>query len=377
MFDFLVSYSIQDFVKDLLKKKFPGSNLKQQIFDSGDKLNFACPYCGDSKKDPKKKRGNFYITTHTYKCYNDGCGVKTDLTGFVSSFATKYSLGVPSLAQEKPKFELASRSKKKGSLFEKFIILNAASSLLKLKELAVRFSLKPCSEAEEGSQVHDFIISRNLDILPDFDKIAYFDYRDDKVYLFNIDYKSDRVLGFAIRRIGEVEGPKYLIKNYAEFSKNGLVKDMSQEVMQEVDSLNNYFNVLNVDFTKDVIITEGQLDSLFIFNCIATTGVSKSNLLLENLLTKKNAKVFFDNDIAGKRQSIELIKKGYSVFLWSKFISDLIKTYSQHRIKIKLIKDVNDAYSVLSTIDPKTNLEVFNKLINKYFSESELDLILI
>jgi len=53
MFDFLVSYSIQDFVKDLLKKKFPGSNLKQQIFDSGDKLNFACPFCGDSKKDPK------------------------------------------------------------------------------------------------------------------------------------------------------------------------------------------------------------------------------------------------------------------------------------------------------------------------------------
>lgn len=377
MFDFLVSYSIQDFVKDLLKKKFPGSNLKQQIFDSGDKLNFACPFCGDSKKDPKKKRGNLYVTTHTYKCYNDGCGVKTDLTGFVSAFASKYSLGIPSIANEKPKFELLTRSKKRGSMFEKFISLNAANSLLKLNELAIRFSLLPCSKAQEGSRVYDFIISRNLDVLPDFDKIAYFDSRDDKVYLFNIDYKSDRVLGFAIRRIGEVEGPKYLIKNYAEFNKTGLVKDMNQEVMHEVDSLNNYFNVLNVDFTKEVIVTEGQIDSLFITNCIATTGVSKSKLLLENLLTKKNAKIFFDNDLAGKRQSIELIKKGYSVFLWSKFISDLGKSYPEHRLKIKMIKDINDAYSTLAFIDERTDIEKFNTLVRKYFSDSELDIILI
>ena len=377
MFDFLVSYSIHDFVKDLLKKKFPSSNLKQQIFDAGDKLNFACPFCGDSKKDPKKKRGNLYLTTHTYKCYNDGCGAKADLTGFVSAFAGKYSLGIPSIANEKPKFELLTRSKKRGSMFEKFISLNAGSQLMKLTELAERFSLKPCSEAKSGSAVYDFIESRNLDVLPDFNKIAYFDSNDDKVFLFNIDYKSDRVLGFAIRRLGESYGPKYLIKNYAEFNKNGLIKGMSPEVIHEVDSLNNYFNILNVDFTKDVIVTEGQIDSLFIFNCVATTGVSKSGLLLENLLTKRNAKIFFDNDLAGKRQSIELIKKGYSVFLWSKFISDIAKTYPSNRIQIKLIKDINDAYSMLVKIDKKTSIESFNVLINKYFSDSELDMLFI
>ena len=377
MFDFLVSYSIHDFVKDLLKKKFPGSNLKQQVFDAGDKLNFACPFCGDSKKDPKKKRGNLYLTTHTYKCYNDGCGAKADLTGFVSAFAGKYSLGIPSISNEKPKFELLTHSKKRGSMFEKFISLNAGSQLMKLTELAERFSLKPCSEAKSGSAVYDFIESRNLEVLPDFNKIAYFDSKDDKVFLFNIDYKSDRVLGFAIRRLGESYGPKYLIKNYAEFNKNGLVKGMSPEVIHEVDSLNNYFNILNIDFTKDVIVTEGQIDALFIFNCVATTGVSKSRLLLENLLTKRNAKIFFDNDLAGKRQSIELIKKGYSVFLWSKFISDLAKTYPSNRIQLKLIKDINDAYSMLVKIDKKTSIESFNILINKYFSDSELDMLFI
>ena len=262
-------------------------------------------------------------------------------------------------------------------MFEKFISLNAGSQLMKLTELAERFSLKPCSEAKSGSAVYDFIESRNLEVLTDFNKIAYFDSKDDKVFLFNIDYKSDRVLGFAIRRLGESYGPKYLIKNYAEFNKNGLVKGMSQEVIHEVDSLNNYFNILNIDFTKDVIVTEGQIDALFIFNCVATTGVSKSRLLLENLLTKRNAKIFFDNDLAGKRQSIELIKKGYSVFLWSKFISDLAKTYPSNRIQLKLIKDINDAYSMLVKIDKKTSIESFNILINKYFSDSELDMLFI
>ena len=98
---------------------------------------------------------------------------------------------------------------------------------------------------------------------------------------------------------------------------------------------------------------------------------------MENLLTKRNAKIFFDNDLAGKRQSIELIKKGYSVFLWSKFISDLAKTYPSNRIQLKLIKDINDAYSMLVKIDKKTSIESFNILINKYFSDSELDMLFI
>ena len=377
MIDFLVSYSILDFIKDLLEKRFTGISIKQQVFDAGDKLNFACPFCGDSKKDPKKKRGNLYLTTHTYKCYNDGCGIKTDLAGFVSAFASRYSLGVPSIANEKPKFELLTHPKKRGSLLEKFISLGVGSQLMRLTEIAERFSLRPCSMAKEGSAVHGFMQSRNLSGLPNFEKTAYFDSKDDKVFLFNLDYKSDRVLGFAIRRIGEFNGPKYLIKNYAEFSKNGLVKDMSPEVIHEVDSLNNYFNVLNVDFTKTIVVTEGQIDSLFIFNSIATTGVSKSKLLLENLLSKKTAKIFFDNDLAGKRKSLELIKKGYSVFLWSRFISDLIKAYPDFRIQIKSIKDTNDAYSLLAKADSLTSLDSFNSLILKYFSDSELDILFI
>ena len=90
------------------------------------------------------------------------------------------------------------------------------------------------------------------------------------------------------------------------------------------------------------MVTEGQIDSLFLKNAIATTGVSKSSLLLNNLLSKSNALIFFDSDSAGKNKSIELIKKGYRVFLWNKIFSDLIKKYPLQRKSVKLINDVNE-----------------------------------
>ena len=67
-------YGIKDFIKDVLKKRFSDNKIKQTLDDSdSDKLNFACPYCGDSNKDSSKKRGNFYLSSNTYKCFNDGC----------------------------------------------------------------------------------------------------------------------------------------------------------------------------------------------------------------------------------------------------------------------------------------------------------------
>ena len=74
------------------------------VYDSGDKLNFACPYCGDSAHDSKKKRGNLYPERGFYKCYNDGCGVKADLPKFISKFSLKYSLGVPDLKSSEVKW---------------------------------------------------------------------------------------------------------------------------------------------------------------------------------------------------------------------------------------------------------------------------------
>jgi hypothetical protein len=122
-------------------------------------------------------------------------------------------------------------------------------------------------------------------------------------------------------------------------------------------------------------VTEGQIDSMFLNNSIATTGISKSKLLLENLLSKSNTLILFDSDMAGKNQSIDLIKKGYRVFLWNKVMADLRKKYNVDYRNVRLIKDVNDLYSFMSKHDSSLTFDSFNEFVLQYFSESPLDLL--
>lgn len=378
MFKLEVNYSIQEFIEEVLKKRFSDNLIKQQINDSdNDKLNFACPYCGDSSRDSNKKRGNYYLSTNTYKCYNDGCGVWVKADKFVSLFAKKYSLPIPGI-ETKVEFKAATSSRK-GSIIEFLINQEVGKKLLKFDELASRFLLTPCSEADPRSEIGKYIEGRKLRDLPLFEQSCYYDSRQDKIYLFNLDMKSGRVLGFALRRILDSwQGPKYDIKNYAEFKKTGVVRDLEDDFIQKVNSINNYFNVLNVDFSQTVSITEGQIDAMFVRNCIATTGVTKGKQLLDSLLVKNNTRIIFDNDQAGRVESLELLKKGYRVFLWSKVVHELAQKYPKDRRKIlDSIKDINDLFKFLLEKDSTLDFNKFNLFIDDYFSNSALDLLFV
>lgn len=377
-FSLTVNTSVRDFCQSVLNHRFPGDQVRQEINDSdGDKLNFACPYCGDSAHDPHKKRGNLYLGTGTYKCYNDGCSVWVPLEKFVSNFAIKYGLDVPAVSR-KPEFKPKLSPKKRGFLIEFLINREVGRKLLDFGEIVSRFSLKPCKDADPDSQVGRFIANRGIERLKSFEQSCYYDSRQDKIYIFNLDLKSGKVLGFALRKLDDSQpGPKYNIKNYSELKKNGLVRGMEEEFISEIDQLNNYFNVLNVDFTRKVTITEGQIDSMFVENCIATTGVTKSKALLHSLVTKKNSRILFDNDKAGKSQTIELIKKGYSVFLWNKAIYALRRDYPESMRSIREIKDVNDLFRFLQSKDPDLDFEKFNLFLDRYFSDSPFDLLLV
>lgn len=380
MFKLDVSYTVVEFVEDVLKNRFPGDPLRQEINDTDeDKLNFACPYCGDSLTDPNKKRGNLYLRTQTYKCYNDGCSTWVPLEKFISKFALKYALGVPGVEKKKVEYKPATSIKKKGFLIEFLINREVGKQLLVFSEVVDRFSLIPCKDAESDSPIGKFIEKRKINKLPVFEQSCYYDSRQDKVYIFNLDLKSGKIIGFALRRIDDdYPGPKYDIKNYTEFKKNGLVPELDDDFITQVNSLNNYFNILNINFTQKITITEGQIDSMFVRNCIATTGVTKSKQLLASLVTKENSRIFFDNDKAGKGASIELLMKGYSVFLWNLLITDLRKTYPALTKEINTkIKDVNDLFRFMLNQQPALTFNEFNETLDKYFSDSAFDLLLV
>lgn len=382
MFTLAVNYGLEEFVVDILRKRFPGDPNRQKInLDAGDKLNFACPYCGDSTHDSNKKRGNLYLTTQTYKCFNDGCAIRVSLEKFISKFSQKYLLNLPEVGPKKIEFTPTASLNKKGFLIEFLINQEVGKKLLRFDEIASRFSLMPCKDADPAGPIGSYVFGRRkLNLMPLFEKSCYYDSRQDKIYLFNLDLKSGRVLGFALRYIDDsYPGPKYNIKNYSEFKKTGLIQNLEDEFIEKVNTINNYFNLLNIDFKSDVTITEGQIDAMFIRNCIATTGVTKSKQLLGSLITKERSRILFDSDSAGRKESLNLLKQGYRVFLWQQLFHDLRKKYPHRKREISAdqIKDINDLFKFLLQEDLGLDFSSFNLFIDLYFSNSAFDLLLV
>jgi len=104
---------IEDLIGVILNREFQGNPGKQIVYKSGNRLNFSCPYCGDSH-DAKKKRGNFYLDTLSYKCYNGGCGIFKDSVTFLKDFGLYNKL--TGSEKEAIKSIIGEQRKKKNSL---------------------------------------------------------------------------------------------------------------------------------------------------------------------------------------------------------------------------------------------------------------------
>jgi len=68
----MISYEFKQYINEKALEYLPMQKLKV-----GNKYNFRCPFCGDSKKSATKKRGWWYNDTCSYHCFN--CG--TNLSG--------------------------------------------------------------------------------------------------------------------------------------------------------------------------------------------------------------------------------------------------------------------------------------------------------
>jgi len=371
------SYNLSEFVSDVLKQSFPDNRFKQHVNEDEDKLNFACPYCGDSENDVSKKRGNIFLKTGTYKCFNDGCLTFTKIPNFVSHWARKHHLPIPSMIHVEPDRKIQ-HGTKRGELIMFLMDPKVKGVLINFKELADRFFLKKCSEAPLDSPIGEYITGRNIRELPAFDKSCYYDSRQDKIYIFNLDLRSGRVLGLSIRRINDdYSGPKYDIKNYSQFVKNKLIDAIDEAIITKIDIVNSYFNILNINFNEPIIVLEGQIDAMFLKNSIATTGVTKGKNILGTLVSKKNGRILFDNDSAGKKETFKLLQDGYSVFLWSKLIKQLRDQYPNNRKDVNGIKDINNLYNFYDKMGDRKTYDEFNEIIMSNFSESPFDLLFV
>ena len=102
------------------------------------------------------------------------------------------------------------------------------------------------------------------------------------------------------------------------------------------------------------------MDAMFVSNSIALCTVGRDTLKLDSIETTR---YMLDNDKAGLKKTIEKLKKGKSVFMWSKYLKD--KKLDKYNIK-----DLNDLIKECY----KNSVKLSMSNLEEYFTDNKLDL---
>ena len=363
---------IKGLIQNILNKEFSNQQ-KRRIDEYADRLNVACPYCGDSSKSVHKKRGNLYFNKLFYICFN--CDKKTSFDKFAKDFneaidpqkkleIIEYLDSVVDYSDYDTDFN----DFKVDDLFD----IKDLEELFNVKDTTPIFDFKPI---DEKSGVFKYLIGRGIPnhLHKDIYQAKYSkgDEGFEHVIIF-LNRRGDKVLGLQVRNLKEGRRRFFVIYNwesiYKWFHGDDVELDMQKSIIY--NKLSYFFNILNVNFENTITIFEGFLDSLFYPNSVGIVGVNTDLKFLEN--NNLDLQYFFDNDIAGYNKSEEKLLEGGKVFLWKKLFEDIVskkKSDDPHKLlyRISKVKDLNK----LNELVPGA----FKKLgLSDFFSEDLYDL---
>lgn len=275
-----------------------------------DLYNFRCPYCHDSKKSKTKTRGYIYRkgNDYFYRCHNCGEGTTfgnflkfVDPNSYKQYVLERYAQGDNCHAPvEKPDFE-----ELKGNAFEHF---NSQPKTL---------SLTSISDLPESHYARDYILNRQI---PEkfWKEIFYTEHfknfmdhdfpdhgkddlpEDDRIVLLFTDVQGNPTV-VAGRALGNTK-MRYISVKVAEHDRK-------------------LFGTHNLNTKIPAYVVEGQFDSMFIDNCVATGDSHLVGVL--DLYPNVDWTMVFDNEPRNKeivRQIEDAIDKGCKVCI---FPSDL------------------------------------------------------
>ena len=335
-------------VEVILGRVFRGEKATVRI--KHDRLNFACPFCGDSH-DPKKKRANIYWDSMRFCCFNSGCSKpRTNLIGFLKHFNERLG-NFESMEEVSDRIKTHRRTAP--SVVGYSIFTSLIENAVPMETVTKRFGLV---NPLKHSRASAYIKARRLHRLIG-DTIRYSP-AEDALYLLNS--VNGGVVGFQVRPIKSIPGePKYKSFNYEKVVKLVDVEQkLSAEDLERANTLSLFFGLLTADFTKDVTVLEGVIDSLFIGNSIAITGLSKD---MSYFSDSQSVRFMLDNDCSGYDVAVELLKQGKSVFMWKKYLNDMGLD--------KEVKDVNELFIYCDKHGHKI------RPLKGYFTTDELDLL--
>lgn len=370
---------IKSVVDKVLDKEFSDSRKRKSILYPKNRLQFACPYCGDSHKNPNAKRGNLYFNRLMYVCFN--CDKKTTLTQLCKNFNQQIDpekrMEMIEYINENLQYEEVKDDFTEAK-FDKLIDFDDLERILNSDFLNIT-DFKPIDKTKG---IYKYLINRGIgdNMMKNIYQAKYHLGDDNFQWVIcMLNRKGNKILGMQIRNLKSGRNRMFKIFNYENLlewinhekeRKGEETIDMDISEIAIYNKLSYYFNILNVDFGKTVTIFEGYLDSLFYPNSIGLVGVSTDTKFLEN--NDLDIQFFYDNDDTGHRKAEQKLKSGFPVFLWKKLFTEIVEKKSskepdRHFYRLNKIKDLGKLNELMPMAYKK--LKLFY-----YFSKDDYDI---
>jgi len=362
---------IKSVIQSILNKEFTDPT-RRKIVEYDNRLNFCAPCCGDSHKNKHAKRGNLYFSKLLYICFN--CNKKTTFDRLAKEFSE------PLDPQKKLEIIDYLNSCVDYTDYEDNLVDSNLEDLIDIKDLERAFNVDKISPIydfrpiKKNSGYYKYLLNRGIpeSLHKDIWSAKYS--KGDEGYesiLVLLNRRGDKVLGLQVRNLKSGRKRFFVIYNWEHLCRwtNGEETDIDIAKSVVYNKLSYFFNILNVNFDSKITIFEGFLDSLFFPNSIGMVGVNTDDKFLKS--NNLDIQYFYDNDEAGFKKSIEKIKEGDSVFLWKKFLGEIVKRKKDtdpYKLewRISKVKDLNKLAEL--SANPYKNFD-----LESYFSESVLD----
>lgn len=329
----------------ILKKEFPGNPQRQRVKVHRDRLSFAAPCCGDSATDNNKKRGNIILEgkfKNMYKCHN--CGVCMSVNNFFKKYGQSLSLeAISYIADHTAEFSHGGKTFGE-NLYD---VSLAEQYAIDRNWFRDTFRLQECNA---GGKAYSYLVNRRQ---YSFQKFLY-SASYELLFVLNLT-PNGKILGMQVRHLNPYyTGPKYKTYSLSKIYENFLKQ--TADIPDELDTISMIFNLLYVDYSRPVTVTEGPMDSFLIPNAIALCGAGK------HIVFPFQCRYLFDSDKEGRKHAIEYLESGNEVFLWEKY-------KRENNIPDRKKWDINDVFIWAE----KNNVKLLR--LDDYFSNDMLDVI--
>lgn len=287
-------------------------------------LNCRCPYCGDSKKHKNKTRGYIYENKGhlSFKCHN--CSATSSFPTFLKFInASLYNDYTYEKLKEEPRNDYTPQINK--------------TPIKRVDKFDHFKSLKKISQLRHDHPAKKYVLDRKIP-----------SYHHDKLYYCPAFFAwVNTILPHKFSEEACTHDEPRLVIPY--FDYNGFVfafagrsfnkKSQTKYITIKLDDTKpKIYGLDRVDVKKRIFVVEGPLDSLFLNNAIAMSGLDgRYDSLGRNIV------IIFDNQPRNKevvQSMMSAVKDGYSIVVWPPFLQE---------------KDINDM--AIANIDYKTIIE--------------------